>query len=68
MDVEFWNGERDRAVRLQRPCECGCDERDRSERLVGYLTGSDSNGEGFTLYMPDEATYQRFASVFGGEA
>jgi hypothetical protein len=28
-------------------------------RGVGYLTGSDPDGNGFTLWIKDEAMYQR---------
>lgn len=44
----IWNGEENRPLMACRPCECGCDTRDGSKG-VGYLTGSDSTGKGFTI-------------------
>jgi hypothetical protein len=43
-----------------RPCSCGCDTR-QGVAGVGYLTGSDPDGNGFTVWIKDEAMYQRVA-------
>lgn len=56
-DQILWQGEKSRPLQLRRPCECGCDERD-GERGVGYLTASDSNGQGFTLWIEEESVYE----------
>jgi hypothetical protein len=63
-EIVLWqNGEKNRWPRAQRPCPCGCDERG-GKTIVGYLSGSDKDGNGFTIYAPDEATYRVFAAVF----
>ena len=49
---------------VNRPCSCGCDARD-GVRGVGYLSGSDAAGNGFTLWINDEATYRRLAAMLG---
>lgn len=71
LDATLWSGpdtDKERPVRVQRPCPCGCDLRDgplADGRAVGYVTGSDPQGNGFTIYLPDEATYAMFAAIFG---
>jgi hypothetical protein len=58
--VLMWtNGARNRPLTLARPCSCGCDERSRSKG-VGYLTVSDADGNGLTVWLGDEETYQAF--------
>ena len=47
---------------INRPCSCGCDARD-GVRGVGYLSGSDAGGNGFTLWIKDEAMYRRLAAM-----
>ena len=49
---------------VNRPCSCGCDTRD-GVHGVGYLSGSDAAGNGFTLWIKDEATYRRLAAMLG---
>jgi hypothetical protein len=52
-----WKGEKDRPLQVLRPCHCGCDN--RGGRLgVGYLTGSDEEGNGFTIWIESEEVYQ----------
>jgi len=64
--IQFWEqGERSRELMVSRPCSCGCDAR-LGIPGVGYLTGSDAAGNGFTLWISDEAMYQRLAAMFGG--
>jgi hypothetical protein len=66
--ITLWGGPdtaRNRPVRAQRPCPCGCDDRGRDEPMIGYISGSDSDGNGLTIEAPDEATYQRFVAIFG---
>ncbi len=53
-----WKGEKDRLLQVRRPCSCGCDERDGSPG-VGYITGSDKAGNGFTVWIESEEVYQR---------
>jgi len=60
----FWTGgDKGRALSLCRPCPCGCDERD-GYHGVGYITGSDSDGTGFSLWIEEEAVYQAVRTVF----
>ena len=51
-----WNGEKNRPFELRRPCECGCDARGGLPG-VGYLTGSDENGNGFTVWIESEDVF-----------
>jgi hypothetical protein len=65
--IALWGGPdcaKDRPLTAQRPCSCGCDERDGP--VVGYVSGSDAKGNGITIFAPDEDTYQRFVAIFGG--
>lgn len=62
--VKRWKGEVNRAFRLQRPCSCGCDQRS-GDKGVGYLTGSDSKGNGFTLWITDEKVFQVMRKSMG---
>lgn len=65
----FWNnGDQGRALQMYRPCDCGtCQKEAREEGYVGYLSGSDEHGEGFTLFVYDENAYFRLYHQFGGE-
>lgn len=56
-DQHTWKGEENRPLSLYRPCACGCDERG-GYKGVGYLTGSDKKGKGFTLWIEDEPVFQ----------
>jgi hypothetical protein len=57
-DAEFsWTGERDRQQRAYRPCSCGVCSRNR--KGVGYVSSSDSNGNGFTIWIENERIFQR---------
>jgi hypothetical protein len=59
--INFWQqGERSRELAVCRPCACGCDTR-LGVPGVGYLTGSDPDGNGFTLWIKEEAMYERLA-------
>jgi hypothetical protein len=62
-----WTGEENRPLTLQRPCTCGCDDRD-GHKGVGYLTGSDEDGRGFSLWIESEALYQRLERTLGAVA
>jgi hypothetical protein len=53
-----WKGEKSRLLQVRRPCPCGCDERD-GRPGVGYLTGSDDEGNGFTIWIETEEVYRR---------
>ena len=55
-----WKGDENRAFRLQRPCECGCDNPG-----IGYLTGSDEDGNGFTVWIETEEIYQAILGTLG---
>ena len=54
-----WIGEKSRTLKLSRPCDCGCDLRDKPEDFigVGYLSGSDQEGNGFSLWIHDEDVF-----------
>lgn len=56
------DGERKRKFKLYRPCPCGCDSRG-GLKGVGYLTGSDKKGNGFTLWVESEEVYQSIEKV-----
>lgn len=62
-EVNRWKGDAGRAMRVQRPCECGCDLRD-GKKGVGYITGSDKNGNGFTIWITNESLYQIMEKSF----
>jgi len=50
------------SIVLQRPCECGCDRRG-GDYGVGYLLGTDGNGNGFTVWIEDEKVYKLMQNV-----
>ena len=53
-----WTGDRNRPLSLWRPCDCGCDSRG-GLKGVGYLTGSNKRGHGFTVWITDESVFKR---------
>lgn len=55
-------GEKNRPFELHRPCSCGCDERDGNNG-VGYLTGSDKDGNGVTVWIETEEVFQSVRKV-----
>jgi hypothetical protein len=61
-----WQGEEDRLLQVCRPCSCGCDERD-GRAGVGYLTGSDAAGNGFTIWIESEEVFQRLEKLLALE-
>lgn len=58
-----WKGEKNRAFRVQRPCSCGCDLRGGSKG-VGYITWSDPDGNGVTVWIKDERTFQIVKKIY----
>jgi len=60
-----WQGEKKRPLSLKRPCSCGCDTREGHDG-VGYLTGSDKDGDGFTVWIKEEEVFQAIALVMSG--
>ena len=58
--IVWTDGERGRRLELRRPCACGCDG---TAHGVGYLTGSDPQGRGFTLWIESET----LGAIFGGQ-
>ena len=62
----IWKGEPNRSLALYRPCACGCDSRDRL-KSVGYLSGSDDDGNGFSIWIEDERIYRGLEAMLGGE-
>lgn len=66
--LSIWTeGDTNRRVSMRRPCPCGCDNRGRSTPLIGYMTGSNKDGTGFTLVVDTEDAYQALRSVVGGD-
>jgi len=57
-----WRGEANRRLAAYRPCWCGCDYRDAIFG-VGYVSASDSNGNGFTIWIEDERIYLRLEAA-----
>lgn len=55
-EQHIWKGEPSRVLALSRPCGCGCDSRDGSKG-GGYLSASDDDGNGFTIWIQDERIY-----------
>jgi len=53
-----WKGEKDRLLQVRRSCPCGCDDRG-GRPGVGYLTGSDGEGNGLTIWIESEEVYLR---------
>jgi len=52
MKITTWQGDENRTLAFYEPCPCGCDDRGREQKgLVGYLSGSDADGNGFTAWM-----------------
>ena len=45
-----------------RPCSLRMGDVRDGVTGVGYLTGSDPDGNGFTLWIKDEAMYERLAA------
>lgn len=57
-----WRGEPNRPLSLSLPCDCGCDRREGHVE-VGYLTGSDATGHGFTIWIETQAVFDRLAAA-----
>lgn len=56
-----WNGERNREFNVYRPCPCGTCSTGR--KGVGYLSASDANGDGFTIWIQDENVFGRLRNA-----
>ena len=52
----LWKGEPNRPLAMYRPCRCGCDYRN-GLLGVGYLSASDDDGNGFTIWIQNERIY-----------
>lgn len=61
----WYQGETDRELIARRVCECGTCQAAAPKGVVGYLSGSDSRGTGFSIYIYTEKTYQALADEFG---
>jgi|SRR5271170_8002703 len=57
----IWKGERNRLLDVYRPCECCVCS--KSSKGVGYLSFSDTNGNGFTVWIKDETIFRRLATA-----
>jgi len=60
-----WNGDKGRPLQVCRPCECGCDARKGLTEGVGYITGSDEHGNGFTVWIESEELFSVISTVIG---
>lgn len=58
----IWKGEPNRRLTLSRPCVCGCDSRESGNR-IGYLSGSDDDGNGFSIWIEDERIYRNLEAM-----
>jgi hypothetical protein len=56
-DFIWNNGERNRELGVYRPCSCGTCLGTRNG--VGYLSFSDTEGRGFTIWLENEEVVQR---------
>jgi len=56
--IEFvWDGEKSRQLDVYRPCPCGvCSKNCRG---VGYLSFSNANGRGFTVWIQEEKVFRK---------
>ena len=57
-----WKGAKSSVLAVKRPCACGCDQRDGGHG-VGYLTGSDAEGNGVTVWIEDEGVFQALRAL-----
>jgi hypothetical protein len=63
MSIQWiWKGEANRRLAIYRPCECGCDYR-HGILGVGYISASDDDGNGFSIWIEDERIYARFKAA-----
>lgn len=63
-----WHGEEDRAPVVQSFCDCGTCQSAKPEGAVAMFSASNAEGDGFTIYLYDEETWDLFASIFEGVA
>jgi len=66
-DIILWKGEANRKVNAYRSCSCGCDDRG-GRKGVGYISGSDDQGYGFTIWIRNESTFQALVKEFMGRS
>mgnify|MGYP006430625829 CR=1 FL=1 len=60
-----WNGEANRETMVCRPCPCGCDNRNPEfDGWAGYMTGSDADGNGFTMWIKEEEKFVAVQKLF----
>jgi hypothetical protein len=52
-----WNGEKNRPLDVYRACPCGVCSKNR--KGVGYVSFSDANGRGFTIWLENEKVFRR---------
>lgn len=57
----IWKGERNRQLATYRSCQCNVCS--KSSRGVGYLSFSDGNGNGFTVWIEDEKVFRRLKNA-----
>ncbi len=63
MKNEFvWKDDENRPLKLYRPCPCGCAER-LGDAMAGYISGSDEDGNGVTVKIRDEETFEALSRL-----
>tara|TARA_R100001594_G_C3900509_1_gene230715 strand:- start:20 stop:241 length:222 start_codon:yes stop_codon:yes gene_type:complete len=63
LSIKFWKGSKNRGIKCYAPCPCGCDTRDNPD-LLGYLSGSNDKGDGFTILIEDKESYNKLREIF----
>jgi hypothetical protein len=53
----LWRGEKSRPLGVYRPCPCGICRKNR--KGVEYLSFSDAEGNGFTIWMKNEKVFRK---------
>ena len=61
--IRFWNGDKGRRIDFYEPCSCGCDFSGEPD-LLEYLSGSNDDGEGFTIRVTEQETYKQLRKIF----
>jgi hypothetical protein len=52
----IWDGEKNRRLNVYRTCPCGVCSKNRNG--AGFLSCSDTNGHGFTIWIANEKVFQ----------
>jgi len=67
-ELVCWDdGEKDRPLKVSRPCTCATCATCSPEGALGILSGSDHKGRGFSLWIFEDESYVHLREIFGGE-